>query len=49
MEGEENVEEMLDLFIKDTMDELAGIRDAFPQEIIRSWGVSYTKPHRFGK
>ena len=29
MEGEENVEEMLDLFIKDTMDELAGIRDAF--------------------
>ena len=29
MEGEENVEEMLDQFIKDTMDELAGIRDAF--------------------
>ena len=29
MEGEENVEEMLDLFIKDTMGELAGIRDAF--------------------
>ena len=29
MEGEENVEEMLDLFIEDTMDELAGIRDAF--------------------
>ena len=29
MEGEGNVEEMLDLFIKDTMDELAGIRDAF--------------------
>ena len=29
MEGEENVEEMLDLFIQDTMDELAGIRDAF--------------------
>lgn len=29
MEGEENVEEMLDLFIKDTMDELAGMRDAF--------------------
>lgn len=29
MEGEENVEEMLDLFIKDTMDELAGIMDAF--------------------
>ena len=29
MEGEENVEEMLDMFIKDTMDELAGIRDAF--------------------
>lgn len=28
-EGEGNVEEMLDLFIKDTMDELAGIRDAF--------------------
>ena len=29
MEGEGNVEEMLDLFIKDTMGELAGIRDAF--------------------
>ncbi|WP_333491169.1 hybrid sensor histidine kinase/response regulator [Bacteroides eggerthii] len=29
IEGEENVEEMLDLFIKDTIEELSGIRDAF--------------------
>ena len=28
-DSRQNVEEMLDLFIKDTMDELAGIRDAF--------------------
>ena len=29
MEGEENGEEMLDLFIEDTTEELSGMRDAF--------------------